>query len=288
MSTNETILVTGATGQQGGAVARCLLSQRQNVRALTRNPAKAEELKRQGAEVVAGDLNNRDSVDSAVRGVNKILLITTPFEAGMDAEVQQAINVVDAAKTAGVDHLVYHSVAAANEETGIPHFETKWKVEQHIRETGISYTIIRPVFFMENFYSPWFLPMIRQGKLVLPMPVDRPLQMISLRNIGEFGAAALMRKEEFCGKEIAIAGDELTLDKAMKLLSEALGKTITYEQLPDEKAAETFGPDFAKMFSWFTEVGYSVDIPTLEQQWGISLIKYKSLITDESIVKRFG
>jgi uncharacterized protein YbjT (DUF2867 family) len=287
MSANETILVTGATGQQGGAVARSLLRQGEKVRALTRTRTKAIALENLGAEVVIGDLTNRGSLDAALYEIKKVFLVVTPFEAGMEAEVQQGFNMVDAAHAAEVDHLVYSSVVSSDKNTGIPHFETKWQIEQHIQKTGIPYTIIRPVFFMENFYSPWFLPSIQQGKLALPFDGNRPLQMISLYDIGEFGAAAFIREQEFLGEVIEIAGDELSFNEAMRLLSKSLGTTIKYEQLPDDAAEQYLGHDFAVMFRWFDKVGYHVDIPAVRQRWKITLTKYQDLIARESVLRCF-
>ena len=288
MTLNNIILVTGATGQQGGAVARHLIAKGQKIRVLTRTLAKGAFLEKMGAEVVAGNLTDRASLDSALQGIKQVYLVTTPFEAGMDTEVQQGINMADAAKAAGVEHLVFSSVASANKKTGIPHFETKWKVEEYIREIGIPSTIIRPVFFMENFYSPWFLPSIQKGILMLPMAGDRPLQMISLNDIGKFGASAFTRKYEFLNQEIDIAGDELDLNEAMMLLSKSLGRTIHFEQLPDDQAEGALGHDFTVMFRWFDKTGYSVHIPSLEEKWNIPVTKFRDMIIGEEVIKRFG
>lgn len=279
MST-EKILVTGATGQQGGAVARSLLRQEQKIRVLTRNPVKGEELRKMGAEVVVGDLTDTASVKSALQGIKKVFLVTTPFEAGMETEVRQGITMVDAVKAAGVDHLVFNSVVSADRNTGIPHFETKWRVEQHIQKVGIPATILRPVFFMENFASPWMLPAMQKGKLVFPMQPNRRLQMIALKDIGEFAAAAFLRREEFIGQVIDLAGDDLTIPGALDILSRSMARKIQYEQLPDDQLENALGHDMAVMFRWFNKVGYNVDIPALEKRWGINLTKFKEVIAE--------
>jgi len=277
MST-EKILVTGATGQQGGAVARSLLRKGQKIRILTRNPAKGEELKKMGAEVLVGDLTDTASISTALQGIKKVFLVTTPFEAGMETEILQGISMVDAAKTAGVEHLVFNSVVSADKNTGIPHFETKWKVEQHIQKVGIPATILRPAFFMENFASPWMLPAMQKGKLVFPMQPNRRLQMIALRDIGEFASAAFLRPKEFIGHIIELAGDELTIPGALDVLSKSMARKIQYEQLPDDQLENALGHDMAVMFRWFNKVGYNVDIPALEKRWGINLTKFKEVI----------
>ena len=187
---NPTILVTGASGQQGGAVARKLLEQGQSIRALSRSLDKLRNLQNLGVDTIVGDLNDPGTLEKALSGINKAFLVTTPFEAGMDAEVQQGINFIKAAKKFDLDHLVFNSVAAADQNTKIPHFETKIEIEKFLKSSGIPATVLRPVFFMENFASPWFLPAIQTGKLSLSVHPDISLQMTELDVIGDFVAAA--------------------------------------------------------------------------------------------------
>jgi uncharacterized protein YbjT (DUF2867 family) len=127
----RSILVCGATGKQGGAVARSLLERGFRVCALTRDPQKpeAQALAEQGAEVVQGDMENRSAVDQVlVEGVYGVLSVQSFWETGYDGEVQQGKTVADAARAASVDHFVYSSVGSAHRKTGIPHFESKWEI----------------------------------------------------------------------------------------------------------------------------------------------------------------
>lgn len=276
----ETILVTGGTGQQGGAVARSLLRQGAKVRLLTRNRAKAESLVKEGAEVAVGDFTDRNSLDAALKGVKKLFLMTTFFEKGTEGEVQQGITLIDAAKTAGVEHLVFTSVGSADQNT--PHFKSKWRVEQHLQKSGLPATILRPVWFMENF-GTYFKPS-PQGKLILPLQPDTKLQMIAVRDIGEFGAAAFLHPDEFIGQAIDLAGDALTMPEVAVLLSRA-GRPVEFQQMPDHEVEAAMGRDFALMFRWFNEEGYSVDIPALRKRWGIPLATFKEAIADAPWVK---
>ena len=262
------ILVTGASGQQGGAIARALLAQGATIRAASRNPAKLSALKEQGAEVVGMDFTDRASIDAALDGVSRAFLVSTPFEAGTDSETQQANAFVDAAKAAGLEFLLYSSVGGAERDSGVPHFESKWKAEEHIRSLGLKAAFLRPVFFMENFGTPWFLPSIQGGTLMLPQGKDTKLQMVSLPTIGAMGAKILLNPDDFAGKGIELATDEISLTDAMALLSKASGKAIKFSPMPEEKAAEVLGDDFAKMFKWFDEGGYQADI---EQPKGMGL-----------------
>ncbi|MFQ5543249.1 MAG: NmrA/HSCARG family protein, partial [Nitrospiria bacterium] len=280
---NETILVTGATGQQGGTVVRHLLRQGEAVRALTRTPSKATDLKQLGVEVVEGNLSDRTSLDAALKGIKKVFLVTTFFEEGMDAEVRQGITMVDAAKAAGVEHLVFSSVGSAHRKTSIPHFETKWQIEQHIQKIGLPATILRPTAFMENFGTFW--QPSPQGVLMVPLRPATKLQMIALQDIGKFAAAAFLRPAEFIGQAIDLAGDELTMPEAASLLSSPMGRSVEFQQLADDQAEAAVGSDFARMFRWFNEIGYDVDIPTLKQRWGIPLMTFKEAVDRASWAK---
>lgn len=276
MYQTKLILVTGATGQQGGAVARSLLRQGQRVRILTRNPDKAAALAVAKAEVVKGDLTELASLQAAVQGVDGVFAMSTLFEAGMKAEVRQGTMIADAAQQAGVAHFVYTSVAGADRESGVPHFETKWKVEQHIRRIGIPATVLRPVAFMENF-GTYFKPSA-EGVLSLPMRPETKLQMIALQDIGEFGAAAFVRSGDFLGQTIELAGDELTMPEVTALLARTAGHPIRFQRFPDDQVQGAMGNDLALMFRWINEIGYSVNISALRQRYGITLTKFADLI----------
>ncbi len=283
MAHSQTILVTGATGQQGGAVAQSLLRQGQKVRVLTRNPDRADGLVRQGAEVARGDLADQASLEQALQGVDGVFAMTTFLEAGIDAEVQQGIVLADAVKKAKIQHCVYTSVGSADRNTGIPHFETKWKIEQHIRQLDIPATFLRPVWFMENFGT--FSRPSPDGVLMLPLRPETKLQMIAVKDIGEFGAAAFLRPNEFIGQAIDLAGDELTMPEVTAHLSRRMGRQVRFQQMPDDQAEVALGRDFALMFRWFNEVGYAVDIPALQKRFGIPLTAFTQILTQADWAK---
>jgi uncharacterized protein YbjT (DUF2867 family) len=268
MSNKLSVLVMGATGNQGGAVVRHLLPKGHRVRTLTRNPdsPKAKQLSEQGVEVLKGDFTNSGSVVKAAKGMDTVFAMTTPYETGVDAEAQQGIDLVDSVKQAGVGHLVFNSVGGADRNTNIPHFDSKYKVEQHIVSTKIPYTIVAPAFFMDNWFAPWFLPSIQEGTLKLAMPADRPLQQVSVDNIGAFSAAMIERRENVFGKRFDIAGDELTGKETVATISKASGRDIGYEGF-DPEFMRADNADFAEMFSWFNKVGYSADIKNLHKEF---------------------
>ncbi len=274
MATRRTILVTGATGQQGGAVARSLLGKGQNVRVMTRQPDKAQELRRLGAEVVRGDFDDPESVKEALRGVQGVFIVSTFAEKGIEAEAEQGNAMVRECRKAGIPHVVYTSVCAAEKNTGIPHFESKARVERAIDEVGQPATILRPVWFMENFEAPWLRPSIEQGVLRTPLQTDRKLQMIALADIGEFAAEAFIRPKDFIGKKIDLAGDALTFPEVAARISKALNRPVRYEVIPDDKVEAAVGPDFAAMYRWFNREGYNVEIEALRKTYRIPLTSF--------------
>jgi len=268
MSPSRLVLVTGATGSQGGSVVQALLEQGHQVRGMTRNadsPA-AKQLRQQGVEVVAGDFTDPDSLVRAASGVDTIFTMTTPFEEGVNAETAQGIAITNAAKEAGVGHLVYSSVADADKATGVPHFDSKYEVEKHIASSGVPYTIIAPVYFMDNLTAPWTVPDLRQGKLAAALPAGRPLQQIAVQDIGAFAAAIIERRDSVFGRRFDIAGDELTGEESAAILSEATGRNIQYESFPPD-ALRAQSEDTALMYEWFDATGYSADIAGLRHDF---------------------
>ena len=277
MESGAVILVTGATGQQGGAVARELLAAGHNVRAMTRNPDSeaGKALAELGAEVVQGDLNDPASLERAVQGAWGVFGVQNTWEAGVEGEEAQGKRLAEIARDNGVQHFVYTSVGSADRNTGIPHFDNKYRVEETIRSLGLpSYTIIRPAFFMENLVSPWFKPAIDEGTLAMGIKPDTRLQMIALADIGKYGRLAFEKHEELNGQAIDIASDELVMPDAAAVIGEASGKSTTHFQVPIEQVRE-FNDDFATMLEWFDDVGYNVDIAGNTAKYGITPTSFK-------------
>src|SRR5712671_4794967 len=188
MSDKLTVLVTGATGKQGGHLVGELLARGHTIRALTRKPESpaAAALAERGVTIVPGDFEDEQSLERAARGVDTVFAMATPFEAGEKAETRDGINIVRAASAAGVAHLVYSSVAGADRATGIPHFDSKFEVEKALRRSGVPFTIVAPVFFMENFVADWLAAGIAKGSIAMALPATRRLQQIAVADIAQF------------------------------------------------------------------------------------------------------
>ena len=273
MNKQDMILVTGATGQQGGAVASRLLSKGYKVRAMTRKPEseKAKALAAQGAEIVRGDLDDPQSIERALAGVWGAFAVQNTGESGVAREEEQGKRFAELARKVGVQHFVYSSVGSAHRKTGIPHFDNKWRVEGTVRALRFpSHTILRPVFFMENWISPWFKPGIDQGKLMIGIRPTTVLQMIAVDDIGKFGLRAFERHQEMNGVALELAGDQHTMPETAEILGKPAGRKIEFVPVPIAEVRK-FSEDYAIMLEWFDRVGYEVDIPGLAHKYGIRL-----------------
>jgi uncharacterized protein YbjT (DUF2867 family) len=263
-NSDKLIVVTGATGQQGGATAKHLLKQGWRVRALTRDVqgAAAQALALAGAEVVAGNMDDRASLDQAFAGAYGVFSVQNFWlpDVGAAGEVRQGKIVADAAKAAGVRHFVYTSVGGAERKTGLSHFDSKWQIEQYVRSLGLPATILRPVFFMENLTSPMMGP--RDGVLANALKPTTSLQMIAVEDIGFFAALAFARPQEFIGKAVELAGDALTMPQVAETMTRVTGQPVQFVEVPLEQVA-AFSQETADMLAWFNDHGYEADIAGL-------------------------
>ena len=263
----STVLVTGITGNQGGAVARSLVAEGFRVRGLTRSPEKpaARAHAARGVEIVRGDLDNRESVERALEGCYGVFSVQNFMETGAEREVEQGVHLADAARRAGVKHLVYTSVASANKNTGLPHFESKWRIEEHIRSIGVPYSILRPVFFMQNWRA-FSRDDILHGVLRQPLDPDTTLQQISVNDIGVFAAKAFANPKKWIGRELDLAGDELSMWDVALTFRRVLGHAVSYVKVPWDQFRQLAGDEMTAMYRWFNAVGYDVDIGSLRAE----------------------
>ena len=272
MTSDRTILITGVTGHQGGAVARALQGKEFHLRGLTRKPESKEAatLARAGVEVVKGDLDDEATLRRALAGAWGVFSVQNTWEAGVEREEVQGKRLATLAREAGVEHYVYTSVGSAHTRTGIPHFDNKWRIEDTVRGLRFpSHVILRPVFFMENLLAPFSL----QGStLAWALGPDTKLQMIGVDDIGWFGARAFTDAAALNRREIDLAGDVRTMPETAEILTGALGRPIAFAQTPIEQVRQ-YNKDMALMLQWFERVGYSADIAGLEREFGRTLTK---------------
>lgn len=275
-NSDKLILVSGATGRQGGAVARELLARGYRVRGLTRNPdsERAQHLAGLGIEMVRGDFDDMDSLNRAAQGAYGVFSVQNFWEHGKQGEIRQGSNLADAAKQAGVSHFVYTSVANADKNTGIPHFDSKYEIEKYIQSIQLPYTIVRPVSFMENWeYSR---ADIENGIIHGPLSPDTRHQHIAVRDIGRFAAEAFDNPAEWLGVSLDIAGDESDQLETARIFSRVTGKDVKYVQVPWDEYEAQQGEEMTIMEKWFENTGYSVDVVDLRNDypWLSSLEQY--------------
>ena len=272
MTSDRTILITGVTGNQGGAVAQALQGSGFRLRGLTRKPEseQAAALARHGVDVVKGDLDDEATLRRALAGAWGVFGVQNTWEAGVEREEAQGKRLATLAREAGVEHYVYTSVGSAHKRTGVPHFDNKWRIEETVRGLRFpSHVILRPVFFMENLLAPYSL----QGDtLSSALGPGTKLQMIAVDDIGWFGARAFTDAAALNRREIDIASDVRTMPEAAEILTEALGRPIAFAQTPIEQVRQ-YSEDMALMLEWFERVGYSADIAGLEREFGRALTK---------------
>ncbi len=273
MTSDRTILITGVTGHQGGAVAQALGGGSGfQLRGLTRKPEseRAAALARRGVDVVKGDFDDEATLRRALAGVWGVFGVQNTWEAGVEREEAQGKRLATLAREAGVQHYVYTSVGSANQRTGIPHFDNKWRIEETVRGLRFpSHVILRPVFFMENLIAPFSL---QGATLAVGIGPGTQLQMIAVDDIGWFGARAFTAAAALNRREIDLAGDLRTMPEAAGILAEALGRPIAFVQTPIEQVRQ-YSEDTALMLQWFERVGYSADIAGLEREFGRALTK---------------
>jgi uncharacterized protein YbjT (DUF2867 family) len=267
MMNNKIIAVTGGTGQQGGEVARKLLADGWTVRVLTRdlNKPAAQELKSLGAEIVSGDMDDRAQLDAAFDGAYGVFSVQNFWlpNVGFEGEVRQGKNVAEAAKAAGVKHLVYSSVGAAHRGMGQKHFESKWIIEQHIHALAIPYTILRPAFFMENYN--WSRAQILNGTLTsLGLRPEKEIQSMAAEDIGVFAALAFANLEQYIGKTIELAGDELTESQIANIFTKVIGRPVKLI-MPSEEDGRRSDEEIKAMFNFFNGEAYAANIPALRK-----------------------
>ncbi len=272
----RTILVTGATGTQGGAVARELNARGYRVRGLTRNPnsERARSMAALGIEMVQGDFDDPESLDRALADAYGAFSVQQYRGVGVDGEIRQGKAFADAAKRAGVQHFVYTSVAKATLNTGVPQFESKLLLENYIRSLDIPFTIIRPASFMATF-EPWRED-AENGRISGPLPASLERVFIAPQDIGRIAAEAFDHPEEWLGRAEAIAGQKISYGEVAASMGRVLGHPVEYYQIPWDEFTATATPTAVAREGWYLENSDPIDVDALRARypWLMTLEDY--------------
>ncbi|TBL78630.1 NmrA/HSCARG family protein [Paenibacillus thalictri] len=275
---NKTILVFGATGQQGGSVARHLLAGGWKVRAFTRDAAgaAAKELALQGAELYEGDMADRAALEQAMQDIYGVFSVQPPVWdlTAVDGEVELGSNVANAARRMGVQHFIYASASGAETQA---HFRplAKWEIEKYIRAIGLPATILRLTFFMENYVSPYSA--IREGVYSEAIAPDVPVHLIAVDDIGAFAKLALDHPQRYIGRTLELAGDALTPPEIAAAVSRATGQSIEYARIPMEVLREQ-SEIAASIYEWLNARGHVADLPAL-REWYPGLTSFEAWLS---------
>jgi uncharacterized protein YbjT (DUF2867 family) len=279
-SSDETVLVVGATGNQGGVIVDHLLAagRKFDVCGLTRTPNSeaARALAERGVDVRRGELNDKGTLRSAIDGVDAVVIVTNIWTAGFEESIRQGKNVADVAVEAGVSHVVFSGAGYHDRDLGIVALEPAGEVEQYIRSLDVPATFLRPVWFMHNL-EPTFEDIL-DGTLALPIEEGVTLQMIDIDDVGRATARVLTEPDEFAGEGFDLAGDEHTLSEMARILSEVTGTDVQPFSVPIEDAREEMGDAMAELFQWFNEEGYAVDIEHTERRFGFEFTSFREYL----------
>jgi uncharacterized protein YbjT (DUF2867 family) len=269
-SGRKTIVVTGATGLQGGAVTRHLLSEGWHVRGLTRDVAskQAQALAATGAEVVQGDMGDPASLRPVFEGAYGVYSVQNPYIGGPEAEVTQGKNVADVARESDVQHLVYGSAGFGTKGTGVPSWETKLQVEEHIKAIGLPVTIVRPMALMEIMTHKKFYPGVGAWR-VMPalMGRSRKLGWLCADDLGEVVGKAFADPQRFLGREMSLSSDIQSLAQCRAIYREVMGKNPSSFPMPVWlfRRFGFMGKDLLAMWTWLRTAEIPLDTaPTRE------------------------
>jgi uncharacterized protein YbjT (DUF2867 family) len=276
-------VVSGATGKQGGAVTRSLLKRGHAVRALTRDPTRASNLRTLGAELFVGDLRTGKGLAEALEGAAGFFLLTTPFDQGFGgpdyaSEQRQGRTALDAAKAAGTPHVILSSATGAPGDGGTSRFESKAANEVRLKELDLPGTILRPATFMENFTAPRGLEALRSGKLTFPAPPDTRLELVAVGDIGEAAASAFERGSTSFGETIDLTGDSRTLVEIARLLGSWIGHAVHFQEETDPGARRRFGTFPEGRDPEAERRAIEHDIEALERRWGLHMTSFPTFL----------
>jgi uncharacterized protein YbjT (DUF2867 family) len=256
------VVVTGATGRQGGAVARCLLRDGWRVRALTRRPAstKAQALRTLGADVVRGDMGDRAALLPVFKGAYGVFSVQNPTISGAEGERRQGKTVADAAKQSGVQHLVYASAGPGVPNTGVLQWDLKLDVEAHLRGAGLPLTVLRPMALMELMTDPAFYPAASTWHAMPRLAGGHtPIPWIGAADVGAAAALAFASPERFVGQELRLASDVRSLDDCAATYRAVVGKAPPRFPMPVWLLERFAGTDVTRMWRWLRTNAPEVD-----------------------------
>ncbi|QGH35508.1 NAD(P)H-binding protein [Gracilibacillus salitolerans] len=281
---HKNILVAGATGTAGRAYVEVFSESGYRVKATVR-PGKGKGrvfTNTKGVEPIEVDLRNKNAIEIAMRDTD-ILVVSILGRGENPAADEDTITrmLVDAAKRAKVEHIIYTSVYRANEKTNVPHFEVKGHLEKYIESSGIPYTILRPCTFMDALNADWIKESVLQkGVLASPTDLETPINYLFSKDLAQFALLSLSNSE-LIGKVFNLGGPEpITYKEIIRVMSDLLGRKITYHQIPINQVEEQFGFDMAEMIRYFNKNGFTFDMTLTKEKYSLTLTTINKFLKD--------
>ncbi|MBD2452321.1 NmrA/HSCARG family protein [Nostoc sp. FACHB-152] len=270
----QKILLIGVTGGTGGNVIKGFLEQNvTNLRAITRkidlNRPSLAKLNDAGIELVEANLDDENSLIPAFAGISAVYCHATAPDTAKPSplEVERAKRVAQAAKNANVQHFVYNSAGGADRNSGISHIEQKYQVEQILKQASLPTTMLRACLFMEEFWKKYTRPSILKGSFPFSIQPDRPLHLITTKDMGRIAAYVIKHPAQYIGKEIELAGDVLTPIQMAEAFSKAQGKKVIYKETSPWIFLLLFQRELFALIQWYRKKGYQADVAQLRQEF---------------------
>lgn len=272
-NTNGKVLLIGVTGGTGGNIIKGFVEQQMtNLRAITRNVdlqrPTLSRLHAAGIELVAADLDQPESLDAAFAGVSAVYChATAPDSSKPDPkEIDRARRVAAAARQAGIAHVVYNSAGGVDRNSGIGHIQQKYQVEQVLKQAELPTTMLRACLFMEEFWKRYTRPSILKGTFAFSIQPDRPLHLITTKDMGRVAAYVIQHRAAYVGREIELAGDRLTPRQMAAAFGKAQGKPVAYKEVPPWIFLLLFRKSLFDLIQWYRTAGYQADVEYLREQ----------------------
>ncbi len=270
-------------------MAHSLLKRGFTVRGLSRDPSKRPKGSDDRIRWVRGDLHDAPSLEPALRGAHGFYVVTTPFAGGwgappdIEGEIRAGSVALETAKRLKTPHVVLSSILGVGQATGpigIPHFDSKVKIEHKARSLGIPITFVRPSFFMENLFQGWTLQALRAGTVSFPVKPSTKIPMVSVRDIGEVVARAFDQPDRRIGTGVDLQGDAKTYPEVVSLIARRLGVPAQFVEMSDADALKNLGEEMLRMYRGFDRGGFGIDVAALEHQWGIKMTRFEDLVNE--------
>lgn len=268
------VLLIGVTGGTGGNVVKGFREQEvTNLRAITRkidlNRPLLSKMSEAGVELVEANLDDENSLAAAMNGISAVYCHATSADSAKPdpLEVERAKRVAQAAKKADIKHFVYNSAGGADRNSGIPHIEQKYKVEQILSSANLPTTMLRACLFMEEFWKKYTRPSILKGAFPFSIQPDKPLHLITTIDMGRVAAYVMKNPDKYIGQEIELAGDVLTPKQLAEAFSQAQGITVVHKETPAWIFLLLFQKELYALIQWYRHKGYQADVQHLRQEF---------------------